>query len=714
MSSLKTCLSSTLLPEYESLLLSRLDPVLLVVGSRTTLSSSDPQTLHKLRVRLSALIQSKDGSVCIAGSRLISTLVGVDWDSLSSHGAVWLKLLMSNIEKKHRPLHVLQAEITTIQTIVDLCHDKPSIVREVIRPAIPSLSVTLLEISCPQPSFLDRSAALITLPLLCTLVSHFPTTMRPHQNKLMNQIIFPVLNSICDSGRRELSGLEQSTRKLFVLMYKLAPKDHPREWRIAVLNTIAEGHKAFDRAISEIVQVSQSNINENNGWESKVFLRDPFIAILRLQLVFRVLDSFLSTPVESQVQVPISGFTQLLCPILELSPSTIEFKSTCERKDRDFLVSLLPLLQAHAISLSTKLVQVIGQSIMPHVDNYLTYFTQLVKPTCQSEIDLLLPAFEFLTVLLPIIGSTPDDWNPELTHIIDVAITCVSPMMYAAPGFADYSTNPDLFTKHSSAKATSCITRLFTAIINTSPNLPISSRSKIDRYSLLSSSPKSESLLFSSVMQPGKQIKWSVLPMAIRNQPISLSLGSVVHPRFPPMPKREEDMFANLPENWIRQLNFDDNFDSGEVSDAVDNAIHDENPVETDKDFDRPLEQQYEQITKEELKIVEEKVKEEDIKEATEVTELAKIITMSPTGDSIIETMDTRNSGVTEQTESQVLDLQESKIPKKRDSIELDLLESQSSKKTRTQPDEQESDEEPPSDFEIPEIILDSSSDEEE
>ena len=63
-------------------------------------TSASSQTLHKLRIRLSALIQSKSSVSREYGARIITKLVRLDWNSTSSHGGIWIKLLVPLIAVK--------------------------------------------------------------------------------------------------------------------------------------------------------------------------------------------------------------------------------------------------------------------------------------------------------------------------------------------------------------------------------------------------------------------------------------------------------------------------------------------------------------------------------------------------------------------------------------------------------------------------------------
>ncbi|KAK9239248.1 rRNA processing/ribosome biogenesis-domain-containing protein [Lipomyces kononenkoae] len=542
-SQLRSCLVSWLSPDHEALLPKHLGAAAAYLGSSAVISSADPQVLHRVRVRLSALLQSHSSQLRMCGAELIYTLVDVDWESLASHGATWIKLLLMILERRNDNFTTLRAVIRALSKLFALTRGKPTLTRELATPNIPSFLASLIALSS-SPDQLGPRTLSMTLPALLAIVLDNPTTFRPFASKLSNNILYPILNSSSQTGTAVRRDIEFLTRKLFVSIYRTVPKDQHMEWRISILRVIGETHKALSQTF-DIVDENDNYDKVPSGWDATMDIQDSFVGVLRIEMLLRTLESFLNTSTHSRVQVPISSIVQLVDRLLSLDPENLQFKDSSDRIKQDFIASVLPSLHANVYGLLTTLVKTAGQSLLPHADTLLSHVATI--PASRNPL-YNIPIYTFLADFLSVVAFLPMHLYSEINHAIDLALSNLSSTQHAPSSLPDFASHPHAFISKPKSQVTIPAIKFLAAVVGTAPDLPATMRSLVDRFSIIGSQVElpDESLLLEVVQQPGRNIRWSVLPMAARRLPKNRNMSCILHPRFPPVPKRSEDILGSL------------------------------------------------------------------------------------------------------------------------------------------------------------------------
>ncbi|KAK9375531.1 rRNA processing/ribosome biogenesis-domain-containing protein [Lipomyces chichibuensis] len=542
-SQLRSCLTTFLSPNHETLLPRHLGAAAACLGSSAAIKSSEPQILHRVRVRLSALLQSHSSEVRLCGAELIYTLVGVDWESLASHGATWIKLLLIILEKRNDNRATLRAVIRALCKLFALTRGKPTLTRELTTPNIPPFATFLLTLSLSQGQP-DLRALPMTLPALLAILRDHPTTFRPFASKLLNNILYPILNSSSHTGKAVGCEIELLTRKLFVSMYLAVPKDQLLEWRIAFLKVIGETHKAISQTF-DIVDEDTAYENIPSGWDSTVDIQDSFVGILRIEMLLRTVESFLNTATQSQVQVPVSNIVQLVDRLLSLDPENLQFKDTSDRIKQDFILSVLPTVHANVYGFLTTFVKTAGQSLLPHAYTILSHVATI--PASRNSL-YNIPVYTFLEEFLSVMAILPTSLNSEINHAVELALSNLSSIQHASSSLPDFASHPQAFISQPPPQITIPAIKFLAAVVGTAPDLPATTRSLIDRFSIVRSHVgwAEERLLLEGVLQPGRNIRWSIMPIATRKLPKSRNMGGILHPRFPPVPIRSEDTLGSL------------------------------------------------------------------------------------------------------------------------------------------------------------------------
>ncbi|KAK9485871.1 rRNA processing/ribosome biogenesis-domain-containing protein [Lipomyces starkeyi] len=542
-SQLRSCLTTLLSPNHETLLPRHLGAAAACLGSSAAVKASEPQILHRVRVRLSALLQSHSSQVRLCGAELIYTLVGVDWESLASHGATWIKLLLIILEKRNDNFATLRAVIRTLCKLFALTRGKPTLTRELTTPNIPPFATFLLTLSSSsgQP---DLRALPMTLPALLAILRDHPTTFRPFVSKLLNNILYPILNSSSHTGKAVGCEIELLTRKLFVSLYLAVPKDHLLEWRIAILKVVGETHKAISQTF-DIIDEDAAYANVPSGWDSTVDIQDSFVGTLRIEMLLRTLETFLNTATQSQVQLPISSIVQLVDRLLSLDPENLQFKDTSDRIKQDFILSVLPTVHANVYGFLTTFVKTAGQSLLLHAYTILSHVATI--PASRNSL-YNIPVYTFLAEFLSVMAFVPTSLNSEINQAVELALSNLSSIQHAPSSLPDFASHPQAFISQPPSQIMIPAIKFLAAVVGTTPDLPATTRSLIDRFSIVRSHVgwAEERLLLEGVLQPGRNIRWSILPMATRKLPKSRNMGGILHPRFPPVPMRSEDTLGSL------------------------------------------------------------------------------------------------------------------------------------------------------------------------
>ncbi|KAK9451067.1 rRNA processing/ribosome biogenesis-domain-containing protein [Limtongia smithiae] len=544
-SQLRSCLVTLLAPDQEAALPLHLGAVLACFESPDALSKADPQITHRLRVRLSSLLQSNLPLVRCAAADLVYVLVGKDWGSLDSHGSTWIRLLLSILEKRTDGFMTTSSTVMALSRIFALTSGKPTLTRELATPNIPAFITNLLNLSTINSDKIDVRMLKVTLPALFALVRDQSNMTRPFISKILSGIIYPIFNLSVQLHTPVEKTVELWARKLYVSLYLTAPKNSEEMWRASLVHTINETHKALSKTFRGVDEEKKYS-DIPTGWEYSVEITDPFVGVLRIEMLLRVVETFLTTPTSSPVQVPVSKILHLIDRILSFGSVSTQFHVTVDRSQQDFITSVIPVIHANTYGLLATVVRTVGQSILPYETILLAHLLA-VRPATNRRYHI--PVYKFVEVLLLTTSLLPASFNPAIIHIVEVALDSISPSQnFSAKSVSDYASHPSTFTRKAPSDVVISALRMFCAVVTAVPDLPAATRSSIDRLALLRSEMdiEQERLLLLQVLNPGRNIRWSILPMAVRKLPVDPKMTSVYHPRFPPCPIRRDEILDNM------------------------------------------------------------------------------------------------------------------------------------------------------------------------
>ncbi|KAK9457507.1 rRNA processing/ribosome biogenesis-domain-containing protein [Dipodascopsis uninucleata] len=531
---LRSLLNTYLSPEQEVSLPNHVGTVSEHLRSASIISASDEQILHRIRVRISALLQSSSTTIRGCGAELAYAMCESDWDSIGSHGATWVGLLLTIIDRKGEGIATIDSCVRAVSLILSRCHGKPTLTREIATPNIPGFASALLS---HQGEELDITTLSIILPALLCLEEAFPVTFRPFMGKTLSNIVFPVLNFSTSEKHILDAKVEHLARKVYVNSYRCASKGSVMEWRVSLLKVIGELHATISKVLDIVVEDERYE-NLPSGWELSPEISDRYSGILRIELLLRVLETFFTVKTDSVVEVPLAQVIHVLNRLLYVDIKSVEFKATADKAERDFLIFSLASIHSNVFAVLNSVAKATTYDFLPHIST--TY--SLLATTLSNPETARRPIFDFLSTTIQLVGllspKVTEDIIPAVTSAIDV-MTNLPPQGISLP---DFLGQPEVFSSGPIEKALVASTTLFlSTVLASAPHLPPSVRSQVDRFTLISpySIPK---MVLNSVLQPGENIKYSILPMAARELGSDIYMSALLHPRFPPVPYRKEDL----------------------------------------------------------------------------------------------------------------------------------------------------------------------------
>lgn len=280
---------------------------------------------------------------------------------------------------------------TLVRVFTTLTTDKPTLVREIVVPNLPTTIGNLLNfcaLSDPSSSISDVEILANVLEALRDILQSHPITFRPFAQKT-HTLILSVLSSSTSSGEERLA------REIFALLHLCASGSSRG---ITLGNTgsgsSSSGNKAtavadeWARGFKAVIQDVHSTLNmvfrgvledndysrsgsfggQENGRESTMEATGSSALGLadwngimegaeRVAILLRLLQSFFTLPLTAQVSIPAGQLVDLTTRIFSVMPSTAHINVAVERAERELVFARLPELHRGALDLTSTVVE---------------------------------------------------------------------------------------------------------------------------------------------------------------------------------------------------------------------------------------------------------------------------------------------------------------------------------------------------------------------
>ncbi|KAJ9611541.1 hypothetical protein H2200_004725 [Cladophialophora chaetospira] len=534
-------------------------------------SGASSVTAHKLRTRITSLLQDRTTAGRFTAAVLIKAVVDRGGSNVLSSSEVWARSLLSCLNKPD-PLDVKKVYLATVTRIFVLTQNHATLLREVTTPLLPPFITICLGLIRPvQGSTKEVVNPLLDSVLQCwnLLLPRHATIFRPFvvRMKLVAQRLLEDAGT--SSFTKELAG------RLSCLLISCAPKNTaPQEWTRSATNIISSAHQTADRlfravleeyepsdtsnqrpigkhSFSKEIRVADKDQLELNGWTG---IQE---GSNRLATLIEWLRNLIMTPTSQSVEVPLGAILDLSSRILGVVPpesrsnttNTLRYHKEATREEKEQLWLNLPQIHTPCLRLLQSLDEIFGQSILAVDGAIISQVHEVFQVMSGQE-----PIREVVYKIFTRIVDSIDLSELHLSHTSMSALVelCCVDLKRELPTMADTTnakTSKDGFLSTKSvapaggqlhrkpSKVYQAAWALLPRLITHCPGTSVSRQVRIemDRLSVLLDH---NDAMLASVMRPtpsdeGSATVASLLPFLARSAADNIATEALLRPRMP-------------------------------------------------------------------------------------------------------------------------------------------------------------------------------------
>jgi pre-rRNA-processing protein RIX1 len=538
--------------------------------------------LHKLRTRISALLQDRTAAGRLTAAVLIKALAEAPRPTDSAIWEAWARGLIGCLNKAD-PWEVKKVYLAAAVRVLLSAQGNATLQREVTNPLLPSLLTASLSAIKPITTQRNKKPVTITSPLLPSvlrcwdeLIQGHPATFRPFVARIK-----PICLSLV-SDPSSAAELQQIATRLLSSLHLCAPKGSAAtEWQLAMSNIVQAGHGTLDLVFRGVYEDWKANgMAQNRPGVRHIYSKEPEQAesdaaglgpwksvhqgSVRVASLLRWAIALLRCQI-STVAVPLGLLLDLPARI-----NAVTIPRTSDRPQNQFRLNLdvakderealwadLPMLHTNSLDLLSELVEVLGQAatplVLPISDQVFDLFDaeawhEGVRCQCYATLSSILRTNCCMSLRLDrrsleaVCRFTCEDLKNSLPQSSEQRLG-------GEPTHSSHGRSSVLLaTTQTSHKAVSIIPdtsalfrsawQLLPLLLDALPSASLShaTRTEIDRISILSSHGKA---MFASVMNPatgksGQRMLPSILPFFARSShDASTNLEAIMRPRIP-------------------------------------------------------------------------------------------------------------------------------------------------------------------------------------
>lgn len=532
--------------------------------------------LHKLKTRISSLLQDKTSEGRFTGIVLVKAIIDAGGPQTLTTSGAWARNLLSCLNKQDPP-EVKKLCLVAITRIFLLTKDYPSLMREITTPALPSFITTSLSLIKPLAVVKGNPDKNVLNPLVqpvlqcwLQLIHHFPPTFRP----LLPQIRTIILGLTGDETT------SKSTRSLaadvLAALHFSAPKNTaPLDWAQTCQHIIEATHQTADKVFRSILEEwtsinSRSSEPINGKVSSNVESKESdalgmaswngmHAGCSRIVYLLGLLTATLTTKQAQPVGIPLAEILDLTARMAAVIPPTAQFSlrqnQEISRDEREELWIQLPRMHKASIDLLNGISHAYQRVLKPVMPVLSSQILDMFEAT-NANSDVKEAAYRAFSTLF-------EDCNLKLTAAdsgnlaILIGLCCsdlrsgtmesASQSQSTLQDKSTNSTNLALSTQNGSSTATTqvyaqqsttyraawdLLPHLF---VHVTPLLTASVRADLDRTAILLGHEKAmlASVLNPPIVRKGVRIAPSILPFLARADTGNLAFEALVRPRMP-------------------------------------------------------------------------------------------------------------------------------------------------------------------------------------
>jgi hypothetical protein len=469
--------------------------------------------------------------------------------------------------KKPDPSTTRSLIVLTLTRIFMLTWDYSNLIREITTPALTSFVPTCL--ANIENKRCTSTELHTILEAFAVLLPRHPTIFRTNDAKL-KQILTNVLFSPAATGRHFTDEHKEVANRLWVLLANCTPKQGGSEkWSETLKATTAATHSTCDHVFRSVIEDWQSTTGvpppsqqvlngemQSDGDAGLPGWKGVYAGGERLASLLDVITAHLATASSGFVNVRVGIIADLLARLFSIIvPQAGKFdfvkpNNQISKDEREAMFSVLPRVHDAAMKSMIALQDRLGSLAIPCaqglVDQVIRIFpSETVDPAVRRTL------YQFLTKTLDLIGPTMS--KNDFSELAPIIKACCQDVLQdddhtiAANtngnqagikqqlGLAQMSqTHPTEFNDLRVAATALLATTL--SRLDTSCILP-KLRAQVDRTAVL---VQSQDLLLASVLNPSHKpnsarTQASLLPILARAHPGAISTETLLRPRMPPI-----------------------------------------------------------------------------------------------------------------------------------------------------------------------------------
>ncbi|KIW76056.1 hypothetical protein Z517_10801 [Fonsecaea pedrosoi CBS 271.37] len=533
--------------------------------------NSSSVVAHKLKTRITALLQDKSTASRLSAAVLIKAIVDNGGLKVLSNWDVWARGLISGLGR-HEPLEVKRIHLATVTRIFVLSQEQSVLLREVTTPLLPGFITACFGLIKPATAHVDNSVnPMLQSVLQCwiQLLPQHATVFRPFLSRIK-----PICLNLLEDARTTTSTREL-TIQLLCLLLSCTPKNTiAQEWSQTASNLIDSAHQSanvFFRSVIEEYEVNdkarQSSVGRQDfSKEPKASGTDPMglgqwvgmhDGSTRLATLLAWLGCLVSTPTSQVITVPLGPILDLTGRILAVTvpgqasntTDTPKYNKETSREEKGNLWLNLPRLHVSCLRLIQKLCETYGQAFLSVHESMVN---QVVESFVAMTGDDMVRREVYVTFSCLLSRLNTTGLVLRETIFSTLLEHCCKDLQRAIPGSDDRGNQNPSKDGFLSAKSTLSVAgslrslerrpavyqaawNLLPAILTHCPMISRQARIEADRLSVLLNH---HDAMMASVMRPmlskdGKSRAPSLLPFLARSAADCLDTEALLRPRMP-------------------------------------------------------------------------------------------------------------------------------------------------------------------------------------
>ncbi|KAI9886752.1 MAG: ATPase of 26S proteasome regulatory subunit 4 [Watsoniomyces obsoletus] len=533
----------------------------------------------KYKTQITALLQ---GNRCegrwVAAVLIKATVEAADvvsWPECKS----WLRSLLGLL-KRAEPLATKAICIITISRLLHLCRSYQSLTRELSTPVLPTFISACLDLvgNRRETPSIDEQSPLLEYVLSSSyvLLPQYSSTFRPFANRFQT-VLLPLLAptpTYCGRNRHVAPSSARKARRLFVRLHFCATKNViAEEWAAAVSAVAAEFHDTADQVFRSVItgrapstrpqgDIARSGNGSGPASQTTVgFMGLPswngiHCGVERLAGLLELFQEFFKEMTASAAPIPIGTAVDVLNRTFSLTASqsgnivdawgeTIQARPEIEREERQALWAYLPQLHITAM----RLLQLVGPSLPRSA---VTMLSNLLKQCCKDVLDTGNSKSNLASGMSAVTGPGTGR-HAKTSTATDISFRSVQGLKSPSVGSSTGSLTPCLAARK---LLPVFLSRLQAGYVD----FPF--RAQIDRAAVLT---QDKTAMMASVLQPArlkdeaKAIN-SIMPHLARAYSSEPDVEALLRPRMPLANTQGYSGALKMGDN--HSLDFDDPFES--------------------------------------------------------------------------------------------------------------------------------------------------------